>query len=43
MPFSTAFDFCVLDSCLETGGVKGGGREVDGGFAYLVGRVVRDP
>jgi hypothetical protein len=43
MSCNTVLDFCVLDSCLEDGRVKGGGKEVDSGFVYLVSRVVRDP
>ena len=43
MSCNTVLDFCVLDACLEDGGVKGSGTEVDGGFVYLVSRVLRDP
>jgi hypothetical protein len=39
MSSNTVLDFCVLDSCSEDGQVKGG----DGGFVYLVSRVVGDP
>jgi hypothetical protein len=49
MSSNTVPAFCMLDSCSEDGqvkgcgGVKGGGRQVDSGFVYLVSRVVRDP